>query len=373
MAKLVEPPPGMGHPGKRYYTIKNTLFELDAKYEPIELLGRGAYGIVCSAVNKETNEKVAVKKIKDVFKDQVSAIRVLREMRFLRHLRHENVIELKEIMMPPNRKNFKDVYLVYELMATDLYHVIRSSIPLSDDHIKYFMFQILRGLNHLHSANILHRDLKPQNLLLNVNCDLKICDLGLARKNSTKEDECLTEYVVTRWYRAPEVLLCCGKYSTAIDIWSVGCIFAELLGRKAIFPGSSCLNQLELIINVLGKVSEADMGFVDNAKAQKYIESLPYTPAMPLHELYPTANPLAIDLLKQMLIFDPSQRIKVNEALAHPYIAHLHKLTNDQPADEVIDEEMDEMGVKELREMMWQEIANHHPEAYGDIARDINF
>ncbi|KAJ4770431.1 Mitogen-activated protein kinase [Rhynchospora pubera] len=367
MAELVEPPPGMGYPGKHYYTIKNTLFELDANYEPIKILGRGAYGVVCSAVNKETDEKVAVKKIKDVFEDEVGAIRVLREMRFLRHLRHENVIELKDIMMPPNRKNFKDVYLVYELMDTDLHQLITSPVPLSDDHIQFFIFQILRGLNHLHSANILHRDLKPGNVLLNANCELKICDLGLARTISTKVDECMTEYVVTRWYRAPEVLLCCDKYSTAIDIWSVGCIFAELLGRKPIFPGSSCLNQLELILNVLGKVSEPDMRFVDNLKARKFIESLPYTPPMPLQELYPAANPLAIDLLKQMLVFDPSQRIKVEEALAHPYIAHLHKLTNDQPADEVSDEEIDEMGVKELREMMWQEIANHHAEAYGDI------
>ncbi|KAJ4781620.1 Mitogen-activated protein kinase [Rhynchospora pubera] len=367
MAELVEPPPGMGYPGKHYYTIKNTLFELDANYEPIKILGRGAYGVVCSAVNKETDEKVAVKKIKDVFEDEVGAIRVLREMRFLRHLRHENVIELKDIMMPPNRKHFKDVYLVYELMDTDLHQLITSPVPLSDDHIQFFIFQILRGLNHLHSANILHRDLKPGNVLLNANCELKICDLGLARTISTKVDECMTEYVVTRWYRAPEVLLGCDKYSTAIDIWSVGCIFAELLGRKPIFPGSSCLNQLELILNVLGKVSEPDMRFVDNLKARKFIESLPYTPPMPLQELYPAANPLAIDLLKQMLIFDPSQRIKVKEALAHPYIAHLHKLTNDQPADEVSDQEMYEMGVKELREMMWQEIANHHAEAYGDI------
>ncbi|KAJ3685928.1 hypothetical protein LUZ61_015092 [Rhynchospora tenuis] len=344
MAKLIEPPPGIGHPGKCYYTIKNTLFELDAKYEPIKILGRGAYGVVCSAVNKETNEKVAIKKITDVFKDEVGAIRTLREMRFLRHLRHENVIELKDIMTPPNRKNFKDVYLVYELMGTDLH-------------------QILRGLKHLHSANIIHRDLKPGNLLLNVNCDLKICDLGLARTNSTKDDGCMTEYVVTRWYRAPEVLLCCDKYNTAIDIWSVGCILAELLGRTAIFPGSSCLNQLEMIINVLGKVPEADMGFIDNPKARKYIESLPYTPSLALHELYPEANPFAMDLLKKMLVFDPHKRIRVDEALVHPYIAHLYDPTNEQPADPLIDELDEEMGVNMLREMMWKEIGNHHPEA----------
>ncbi|RZS01688.1 hypothetical protein BHM03_00031589 [Ensete ventricosum] len=137
----------------------------------------------------------------------------------------------------------------------------------------------------------------------------------------------MTEYVVTRWYRAPELLLCCDNYGTSIDVWSVGCIFAELLGRKPIFPGTECLNQLKLIISVLGTMSDADIGFIDNPKARQYIKSLPYTPGIPLAHLYPKANPLAIDLLQKMLVFDPSKRISVTEALEHPYMSSLYDPT----------------------------------------------
>ncbi|XP_078177795.1 mitogen-activated protein kinase 4 [Carex rostrata] len=364
MAMMVDPPNGMGNHGKHYFTMWQTLFEIDTKYVPIKPIGRGAYGIVCSSINRETNEKVAIKKINSVFDNRVDALRTLRELKLLRHLRHENVIALKDIMMPPYRRSFKDVYLVYELMDTDMHQIIKSPQPLSDDHCQYFLFQLLRGLKYLHSANILHRDLKPGNLLVNANCDLKICDFGLARTNSTKTGQFMTEYVVTRWYRAPELLLCCDEYGTSIDVWSVGCIFAELLGRKPIFPGTECLNQLKLIINVLGTVSESDMGFIDNPKARKYIKSLPYTPGMPLRSLYSKANPLAIDLLQRMLVFDPSKRITVDDALVHPYMSPLYDPAMNPPAEVPIDLEIDdEMPVDLIREKMWQEMLYYHPEA----------
>ncbi|XP_033136732.1 AAA-ATPase At2g18193 isoform X2 [Brassica rapa] len=250
MAMLVEPPNGIKQQGKHYYSMWQTLFEIDTKYVPIKPIGRGAYGVVCSSINRETNEKVAIKKIHNVFENRVDALRTLRELKLLRHVRHDNVIALKDVMLPTNKSSFKDVYLVYELMDTDLHQIIKSSQSLSDDHCKYFLFQLLRGLKYLHSANILHRDLKPGNLLVNANCDLKICDFGLARTSQGNE-QFMTEYVVTRWYRAPELLLCCDNYGTSIDVWSVGCIFAEILGRKPIFPGTECLNQLKLIINVV--------------------------------------------------------------------------------------------------------------------------
>uniref|UniRef100_A0A8R7P9B2 Mitogen-activated protein kinase n=1 Tax=Triticum urartu TaxID=4572 RepID=A0A8R7P9B2_TRIUA len=202
MAKMVRSPNGKGKHGKHYYTMCQTMFEIDTKYVPIKPIGRGSYGIVCSSVNKDTNEQVAIKKINNVFDNRVDALRMLREMKLLRHLRHENVIALKDIMMPIQKRSFKDVYLVSELMDTDLDRIINSSQTLSNDHCQYFLFQLLRGLKYLHSAGILHRDLKPLNLLVDGNCDLKICDFGLARTNNT-EDQCMTEYVVTRWYRAP--------------------------------------------------------------------------------------------------------------------------------------------------------------------------
>jgi mitogen-activated protein kinase 1/3 len=142
MAMMVDPPNGMASQGKHYYTMWQTLFEIDTKYVPIKPIGRGAYGIVCSSVNRETNEKVAIKKINNVFDNRVDALRTLRELKLLRHLRHENVIALKDIMMPAHRRSFKDVYLVYELMDTDLHQIIKSSQPLSNDHCQYFLFQV---------------------------------------------------------------------------------------------------------------------------------------------------------------------------------------------------------------------------------------
>ncbi|CAD6251902.1 unnamed protein product [Miscanthus lutarioriparius] len=389
MAMMVDPPNGIGSQGKHYYTMWQTLFEIDTKYVPIKPIGRGAYGIVCSSINRETNEKVAIKKIHNVFDNRVDALRTLRELKLLRHLRHENVIALKDIMMPIHRRSFKDVYLVYELMDTDLHQIIKSPQGLSNDHCQYFLFQVilgslfailnvlfhiyvvqqlLRGLKYLHSAEILHRDLKPGNLLVNANCDLKICDFGLARTNSSK-GQFMTEYVVTRWYRAPELLLCCDNYGTSIDVWSVGCIFAELLGRKPIFPGTECLNQLKLIVNVLGTMSEADLEFIDNPKARRYIKSLPYTPGVPLASMYPHAHPLAIDLLQKMLIVDPTKRISVTEALEHPYMSPLYDPSANPPAQVPIDLDIDEnISSEMIREMMWQEMLHYHPEVVTAIS-----
>lgn len=142
MATPVEPPNGISSQGKHYYSMWQTLFEIDTKYVPIKPIGRGAYGVVCSSLNRETNEKVAIKKINNAFENRVDALRTLRELKLLRNLRHENVIALKDIMMPSYRRSFKDVYLVYELMDTDLHQIIKSSQALTNDHCQYFLFQV---------------------------------------------------------------------------------------------------------------------------------------------------------------------------------------------------------------------------------------
>lgn len=142
MATPVDPPNGFRPIGKHYYTMWHTLFELDMKYLPIKPIGRGAYGVVCSSINRETNERVAIKKINNVFGNRVDALRTLRELMLLRCIKHENVIALKDVMMPTDWRGFKDVYLVYELMDTDLHQIIKSSQPLSNEHCKYFVFQV---------------------------------------------------------------------------------------------------------------------------------------------------------------------------------------------------------------------------------------
>jgi mitogen-activated protein kinase 1/3 len=172
----------------------------------------------------------------------------------------------------------------------------------------------------------------------------------------------MTEYVVTRPYRAPELLLGLDSYGTSIDVWSVGCIFAELLGRKPIFRGTGSLDQLKHIVNVLGSVGDADLEFIDNTNTREYIQSIPYTPGIPLAGMYPQAHPLAIDLLQKMLVFDPSKRIGVTEALEHPYMSALYDPSANPPAEVPIDLGIDEnLSVEMIREMLWQEMLQNRP------------
>ncbi len=205
-----------------------------------------------------------MKKVQNAFEDLVDAKRILREIKLLRHFEHENVISILD-MFPPKSTDFEDIYIVTCLMETDLHRVVYSKQGLSDEHFQYFVYQILRGLKYLHSANVIHRDLKPSNILVNKNCDLKICDFGLARgfRDREHDDPNLTDYVVTRWYRAPEVVLLASEYTKAIDVWSVGCILCELVGRKALFTGKDHLDQIKKIIDVLGMPSEADLQWLE--------------------------------------------------------------------------------------------------------------
>ncbi|XRB21136.1 mitogen-activated protein kinase [Pseudoscourfieldia marina] len=354
-----------GHPGKSIWLLWRTLFEIDNHYTPIKPIGKGAYGVVCSAKNALSGEKVAIKKITNAFENVTDSRRTLREITLLRYLKHENIIAVRDILRPPSRDLFHDVYLVYELMDTDLHQIIRSPQDLTDDHCQYFIYQVLRGLKYVHSANVLHRDLKPSNLLLNASCDLKICDFGLARTSSDRGF--MTEYVVTRWYRAPELLLSCEEYSGAIDVWSVGCIFAELLGRKPLFPGKDYIHQLTIILQQLGTPAEQDLGFIQSHKARAYIRSLPHQEAVPWDTMYPKANRLALDLLDKMLRFCPDKRIGVEEALRHPYLASLHddECEPVAPAPFAFDFEDEDLRESALRNRVYEEMEMYHPSQGG--------
>lgn len=196
-------------------------YEVPEHLELIKKVGSGAYGCVASFQDSKLNCKVAVKKITNAFADLIDGKRILREIKLLRHFKHENIIQILDIY-PPTSRDFDDIYIVTDLMETDLHRVIYSKQSLSEEHAQYFIYQLLRGLYYLHSCNVVHRDLKPSNLLVNKNCDLKICDFGLARGMGEDEDDPgLTDYVVTRWYRAPEVVLAASAYSKKIDLWSV--------------------------------------------------------------------------------------------------------------------------------------------------------
>ncbi|KAL0218988.1 hypothetical protein P9112_004641 [Eukaryota sp. TZLM1-RC] len=343
-------------------------FEIPERYTVLSTLGQGAYGIVVCAKDNETNAKVAIKKINNAFDNPIDGKRTLREIQLLRHLDHENIISLIDIIAPKSYKSFKDVYLVIEFMETDMYRIIQSPQPLTEEHCQCFVYQILRALKFLHSAHVIHRDLKPRNILLNANCDLRLCDFGLARVANPDEDsqEFLTQYVATRWYRAPEVLLATpgsSSYGRAMDVWSVGCIFGELLARRSLFPGSCSRSQLQTIISVLGSPSSDEIDALASGAIRNHLKQMPFYPRVPLNKVFPNASSAALDLLEKMLQFDPANRITVDEALAHPYLKLLH-----DPQDEPVAEspfscpwETEQLSTAEIKALIYEEIRHFNP------------
>lgn len=244
-------------------------------------------------------------------------------------------------------------------MECDL-HKLLTSQKLSSDHICYFLYQILRGLKYIHSANVLHRDLKPSNILLNSNCDLKICDFGLARVSDPSQDHTglLTEYVATRWYRAPEVMLNAKGYSKALDIWSVGCILGEMINNKPMFPGKHYLDQISKIHEVVGTPIKSELDFITNPKAQQYVASLPAKPSVSWDKIYPGKDKRLLDILDKLLAFNPASRLTVEAALAHPYLETYY-----DPSDEPVAEkpfkfevEIDDLPTNTLKEMVFLEV-----------------
>ncbi|CAH8539638.1 unnamed protein product [Heterobilharzia americana] len=284
-------------------------------------LGYGAFGVVWSVIDPRDGQKVALKRIPRVFHNPITAKRVHRELKMLSCLKHENIVNLIDVVKSESYLNFEEIYFLFELMQTDLHKIIVSPQPLSLDHVKIFVYQILRGLKYLHSARIIHRDIKPGNMLVNSNCLLKICDFGLARIDDPFGEAHLTQEVVTQYYRSPELLMEATRYSYAVDIWSVGCTFAELLGRRILFPARSPLEQLELIINLTGSPSPGDLESCHPDACCFVLSSRLRDPNLSiLYALTPDVNELTVHLLGSMLKFNPRQRISATDALNHPFL-----------------------------------------------------
>ncbi|EMS45186.1 Mitogen-activated protein kinase 11 [Triticum urartu] len=354
------------------------------RYKVLEVIGKG--------------EKVAIKKIHNIFEHISDAARILREIKLLRLLRHPDVVEIKHILLPPSKKDFKDIYVVFELMESDLHQVIKANDDLTREHYQFFLYQMLRALKYMHTANVYHRDLKPKNVLANANCKLKICDFGLARVafNDAPTTVFWTDYVATRWYRAPEL---CGsfyskllmvpplapldnhklrlslpdslattplKYTPAIDIWSIGCIFAEVLIGKPLFPGKNVVHQLDLITDVLGTPSLDAISQVRNDKARKYLTCMRKKQPASFSQKFPKADPLALRLLRRLLAFDPKDRPSAEEALADPYFNGLAKVEREpscQPIPKIEFEFEGRRVTKEdIKELIFEEILEYHPQ-----------
>ncbi|TVU35818.1 hypothetical protein EJB05_17724 [Eragrostis curvula] len=344
-----------------------------SRYKIQEVIGKGSYGVVCSAIDVHTGEKVAIKKIHDIFEHISDAARILREIKLLRLLRHPDIVEIKHIMLPPSRRDFKDIYVVFELMESDLHQVIKANDDLTKEHYQFFLYQLLRALKYIHTANVYHRDLKPKNILANSNCKLKICDFGLARVafNDTPTTIFWTDYVATRWYRAPEL---CGsffsKYTPAIDIWSIGCIFAEVLTGKPLFPGKNVVHQLDLMTDLLGTPSMDTISRVRNEKARRYLSSMRKKEPISFSQKFPNADPLALDLLQRLLAFDPKDRPTAEEALAHPYFKGLAKVEREPSCQPITKMEFEferrRVTKEDIRELIFREILEYHPQLLKD-------
>uniref|UniRef100_J3MHH5 mitogen-activated protein kinase n=3 Tax=Oryza brachyantha TaxID=4533 RepID=J3MHH5_ORYBR len=339
------------------------------QYQIQEVIGKGSYGVVAAAVDTRTGERVAIKKINDVFEHVSDATRILREIKLLRLLRHPDIVEIKHIMLPPSRREFQDIYVVFELMESDLHQVIRANDDLTPEHHQFFLYQLLRALKYIHAANVFHRDLKPKNILANSDCKLKICDFGLARASFNDAPSAIfwTDYVATRWYRAPEL---CGsffsKYTPAIDIWSIGCIFAELLTGRPLFPGKNIVHQLDIITDLLGTPSSETLSRIRNEKARRYLSCMRKKHPVPFSQKFRNADPLALRLLERLLAFDPKDRPSAEEALADPYFASLANVEREPSMHPISKLEFEferrKLIKDDVRELIYREILEYHPQ-----------
>jgi len=338
--------------------LNKTVWEVPARYKDLGIIGSGAYGQVCSATDEALTHKTpqtAIKKLARPFQSAIHAKRTYRELRMLKHMKHENIIGLLDVFTPAETiSDFQDVYFVTALMGADLNNIVKTQ-KLSDDHVQFLVYQILRGMKYVHSAGIIHRDLKPSNIAVNEDCELRILDFGLARP---AENE-MTGYVATRWYRAPEIMLNWMHYHQTVDIWSVGCIMAEMLTGKTLFPGTDHIDQLTRILVLCGTPQEATLNKITSEEARNYIRSLPHMERKNFSEHFKGANPMAIDLLQKMLEMDADNRINADLALSHPYLAQ-YADPSDEPVSLPYDQTFEDfdLPVEKWKESVWEELQN---------------
>lgn len=432
-------------------------------YDPIKVLGTGSYGQVIEAEQKKTKKKVAIKRISSLFEDVIDTKRILREITLLRFMKNQFIVELLDIMYDTDNSYFDTIFLIFECAPSDLKKIIKSNLHLNMLDVKLLVYHILCGLKYIHSCAVLHRDLKPGNILLDDNYQIKICDFGLARcVNKVDEDEIveqkvepkktlnkdkllgkssdamkkyaakektpdhqdnstevnktvpgrppmlaqmkkqtpkqvLSVHVVTRWYRAPELILIEKDYTSAIDMWSVGCIFAELMmmikenaatfmDRSPLFPGKFCFplsppssnsikvndfgfpsektDQLSVIFDVIGTPTEDDMSFITDPNGILYLKSLKPRQKRNLKQKFPGSCEDSLDLLEKILRFNPSNRITVNEALEHSYFKEVRDPNKEIEAEFNLEFEFEKdenLNMEKLRSLFVQVINSYKP------------
>lgn len=285
------------------------------KYDILETLGDGAFGSVIKAINKETKAEVAIKKMKKKFKS-FDECKNLKEKKILEQLKkHDNIIKLHEMIHTNDTLMF-----VFEYMDFNLLTLINTKTNINENQIRGIMHQIISGLSHMHKYGYFHRDLKPENILCREN-KVKICDFGLAKE--IRSIPPFTDYVSTRWYRSPELLLRSTNYSSPVDIWALGCIMSEIFSKKPLFPGTSEKEMLAKITNLIGSptnwveglnmAKKVDFKFnmSQNLQSKQIIAEF--------NKLHPGISEDAIDLMREMLRWDPNKRPTAQALLGHPF------------------------------------------------------
>jgi mitogen-activated protein kinase 15 len=304
--------------------------EILAKYRPLVELGKGAYGIVWKAEERLTKNTVALKKILGAFNNDVDAQRTYREVYILQSINHKNIVKLLNVH---RARNEFDLYLIFEYMHTDLYHVIYEGGILNDDHKVFVCFQLFSTLLYLESLRVVHRDLKPANILIDSNCTMKLADFGLARTVEQVQHvfgPIMTENVATKLYRAPEVMLGSKHYSFPVDMWSAGCIIAEMFMDKPVvlMQSQNVVEQLQRFFNIFGKPSDEDLESIQISRSYEILKHINPTEKLPLHKVVGRNDKDLLDLITSCLSFNPKKRLTPTQAIEHPFfknskIAHL--------------------------------------------------
>lgn len=295
------------------------------RYRQMEKIGQGTYGVVYKAQDKRTKELLALKRIGLDAEDEGIPSTAIREISLLKELNHSNIVRLYDVIHTE-----RALTLVFEYLEQDLKKYMDTLVlkkkTIAPMVLKSFMYQLLCGIAYCHKRRVLHRDLKPQNLLINSAGELKLADFGLARAFGIPVRS-YTHEVVTLWYRAPDVLLGSRNYSTSVDMWSVGCIFAEMSNGRPLFPGQNDSDQLKKIFARLGAPSlQTWPGLKDLPEFKRLCSNVKPTPARKPHEICPRLSKAGWNLLRQMLQYNPEHRISAEKALQHPFFSDLKSL-----------------------------------------------
>ncbi|GBG24919.1 Mitogen-activated protein kinase [Hondaea fermentalgiana] len=364
------------------------------QFELVQKLGHSPFAVVWKAIDKRTRGAVALKKLYGAFDDAKRAQQAYRELAILERLQGSDVIvQLRNVLLPSNSNSVRDAYLVFGVWDTDLFALIRAGV-LEDKHNAYITVQILEGLAHIHRSGFVHRDIKPSNILINARCEVQICDFGHARsiqsqphtesheqpvsytlsspnlaqaehaedvahlhnevdagqENATRDHTLLpfppmTDYLGSRWYRAPESLLGAIHVQTAVDIWGVGCVLGELILREPLFPGHSTTHQLQLILEMTGLPSEEELQDLDAPTALEQLDPKIIGRIEPraTSEMFPISSGELLDFLRACLQFTPTRRITCNQALTHPFVIEFfHESYDAETAEPVEPLELDD-------------------------------